>query len=177
VSARPAALVAALVALGLGTSCLTYRGPRGVREQLESQMGVELDREFGIKLGFLSTKLASGIARMASDEPLPLRGISGIGVVTYNLPPSKDREQRSLRELKLDGWETLLRVRDHGDDATVLARMDGEHIRGLLFVVKDDDEVTIAKIRGRLERMLETAINQSLEGRGPGAIDDLARSR
>ncbi len=71
---RGLALAVLLPTLG----CFAYREPAEVRDALDRRFGAGLEREFGFKAGFLTTKLAGGMLRLASDEPAATRGVSGV---------------------------------------------------------------------------------------------------
>lgn len=163
-------LVPAVAALLLsGAACFAYRGPREVRQALDAQLGVELDREFGFKVGFLGTKLALGVARLASEEPVPLSGLRRIELAVYSIP-GPGNSGRHLSDLKLKGWESVIRVRDAGGEAVVLVRQERDSIRGLLLVVQDhgedDGQVMVARLSGSLERLLKGTVRDSLAGSG-----------
>jgi hypothetical protein len=57
-----------IVLAGTGCGLAFYRGPAGMEGALERQLDCELNRDFGLKLGFLMAPLASSIVRKAADE-------------------------------------------------------------------------------------------------------------
>ncbi len=155
-----AALGAALVAGG--ASCVTYRGPRGVEEAIEREIGADLDREFGLKLGWTSTRVVAALVRDgAEDDPLDLGGLTGLGVAVFGVPEGARPPRRiDGRRLGLRGWETVLDVRDEGEQVLLLARGRGGEIRDALVVAYDGEEVVLARLRGRLDRI----VDRMLEG-------------
>lgn len=174
---RTALALSAAIALAPSAGCIGSHSTRDVRSAIDDQMGVRLDRDFGLKMGFLSTKLALGVVRLASDEPIPMRGLSGLELAVYSLPEG-ERSRKPLRgliDLELDGWETVLRVRDDGGEALVLVRQNGDSIRGLLFVVQDDSDrqVLVARLRGRLERLLEDSLRAGFDGAGHDGVREV----
>jgi hypothetical protein len=50
-----------------------------------------------------------------------------------------------------------MRVRDHDEHATMLQRLDGDRVQGLVVLVVDHDEVTLVNLVGEIdpERLAE----------------------
>ncbi|HEX6850204.1 MAG TPA: DUF4252 domain-containing protein [Candidatus Polarisedimenticolaceae bacterium] len=145
--------------LSTAPACVFYRGPQGVEDALEAQMGVELDREFGIRLGFVSTKIASGIARAVDDEDaLGELHLSSVGVATFTMegtpenPPVLDPKRLGLR-----GFETVLRAKDDGDDVLLAVRSRKGSVREAVLVVCDGEEVVITRFKGDLDALVRAA--------------------
>lgn len=166
----PAAAV--ILAVTACAGCLTARGPIEVRDALRERYGFVPEREFGLRAGFLTTKLALGVARLASDEPIPGLGISGFEVATYRMPAADPTHRGGIRDLKIRGWAPVVRVRDRDGEAVILVREGGSSFRGLLVVSADpaDDEIVVVRLRGRLERMLQGAVREAMGGAGSEAI-------
>ena len=164
-----AALGVALVAGE--ASCVAYRGPRGVEAAIEREIGAELEREFGLKLGWTSTRLVGSLTRSdAGDEPLDFRDLTGIGVAVFAVPEGARPPRRlDARRLGLRGWETVIDVRNEGEQVLLLAKPRGGAIREMLAVVYDGEEVVLARLRGRLDRLIERMLGAAEEDGARGA--------
>jgi hypothetical protein len=149
----------AATALMTTPACVFYRGPQGVEDALERQMGVELDREFGIKLGFLSTKVASGIAHAVDDEDeLGELHLSSVGVATFTVEGTPERAPvLDPDRLGLRGFETVLRAKDGGDDVLLAVRSKKGSVREAVLVVCDGEEVVISRFKGDLDALVRSA--------------------
>lgn len=175
------ALLLSLAAAALATApaCVFYRGPQGVEDALEDQMGVELEREFGIKLGFLSTKAASGLAHAIDDEDeLGELKLSSVGVATFTVEGTPEHAPvLDPKRLGLRGFETVLRARDGGDDVLLAVRAKKGSIREAVLVVCDGEEVVISRFKGDLDALVRAATAKQarlskLEVEGNGSSAD-----
>ena len=154
-----AAIVFALAGAIGAPGCVSYRGPRGVEDALERQMGVELEREFGLKLGFVGTKTVSGLARAVDDEDaLAAVHLTSVGVATFTIEGTPTQAPRLDPErLGLHGFETVLRAKDEGDDLLLAVRSKRGSIREAVFVVCDGEEVVISRFEGDLDALVQAA--------------------
>ena len=138
-------------------SCISFRGPEDLRRDLARSAGVEPDRETGITIG----RLGMIIARMATDDDdISLRGVRKVEVGVYEVVGDR-RGTGERRPLELPGWETVVRVRDEGDDVFVLIEPREGQIRRLLVIVADEDEWVLVRVRGRLNGFLEHAMRMA----------------
>ena len=149
------ALAVALLAAASG--CVAYRGPRGVEAALEAQMGVELHREFGLKLGWASTKFTGAlVAHDGDDDALAIKDLTGLGVAVFSVPRGAGRRTRlDPDRLHLGGFATVVTVRDRDGQVLLLAKSRRGTIREIVFLACDDDEVVVARLRGDLDRLVE----------------------
>lgn len=95
-----------------------------------------------------------------SDEP-EFAGIvddlRGIYVRQYSLASARANIQNSVdsmaRTLESNGWETLVRVREEGENTFVYLLSDGDVINGLVVMSLDeeDNEATFVTIDGRID--------------------------
>lgn len=157
---RMALLLLAATLVATASSCVFYRGPRGVEDALEDQMGVELEREFGIKLGFLATKAASGIVRAVDDEDaLEEMKLSSVGVATFMVEGTPERPANlDPARLGLRGFETVLRAKDGGDDVLLAVKSKRGTVREAVLVVCDGEEVVISRFKGDLDALVRAAM-------------------
>lgn len=156
---RMALVLLAATTLAATPACVLYRGPKGVEHALEQQMGVELDREFGIKLGFLLTKAASGVARAVDDDDvLGELHLSSVGVATFTVEGTPQRPANlDPKKLGLRGFETVLRARDDGDDILLAVKTKKGSVREAVLVVCDGREVVVSRFKGDLDALVRAA--------------------
>ncbi len=149
------ALAAALVAASAG--CVTYRGPRGIESAIEDQIGANLEREFGLKLGWATTKLTGSIVAHDGDgDALAFQDVTGLGVAVFKVPEGATRRAAlDPGRLGLSGFETVLDARDRDGQVLVLARMRHDTVHEIVLVSCEDDEVVIARLRGDLDGLLQ----------------------
>lgn len=150
--------VAALTLVAAG--CMTYRGPRGVEKALEEQLGVEMDREYGIKLGWTSTKIVLALTR-DDDEPALDFDLDGIGVATFVLPPGARKVRLDPESLGLDGWDTAIRVHDEDGSVLLVTRGRKGKIHEMIFVSVDDEEAVLGRLNGDLGRLVEKMVRDT----------------
>lgn len=148
-------IVAALAAAS--TACVTYRGPRGIETAIEDQMGANLEREFGLKLGWTATKITGAIVAHDGDEDaLAFKDLTGLGVAVFKVPEGASHlAGLDPARLHLGSFETLLNVRDRDGQVLVLAKTRHNSIHEVVFVSCDDEEVVVARLRGDLDRLVE----------------------
>lgn len=168
----PRHLASSVVALALAVSfvgCVTYRGPRDLRDVIAEQTGVDPERTFGLKLGWVSTKLTAGIVHLAdADDDLPLHGLTGVKLATYDVPRAATVRPAAfdLRRCELPGWETVVRVRDGADQVLIQVKPGRDSIKGLTIIAVDEDELVYMSLRGNLDRTLETVMRDAADRKG-----------
>lgn len=108
--------------------------------------------------GALLKMLTSAISEKNKELGEVLSGIVSINAVVVELDDeSGDKAVRLARstaeELKDDGWEQIIHVRQKGDaNVAVLAHHDDDDIDGLVvLVVEGDDQVVFANIAGTID--------------------------
>ena len=58
------------------------------------------------------------------------------------------------------GWETFVRVREKNEMVECYYKLKSEDIIGIYAIVLDDDNLVIAEVRGRLDKIIEKAIQE-----------------
>lgn len=165
------ALLGTLLA-GSGCGLAFYRGPAGMEGALERQLDCELNRDFGLKLGFLMAPLASSIVRKAADEEDEafLKGLHlrKVGVAVFHVEhQGSDVRRLDPAKLGLAGWDTLARVKQNGEQLLVMSKPEKSGgIRNVVLVTYDGDEVAIVRIKGDLDKLVQAAAEAAArEGR------------
>lgn len=159
---RRAGLCCALVAVVAvaATGCVTYRGPRGVESAIERQLGVKLDREAGIKLGWTSTKIMLSIINDDDDPALDF-DLDGIGVATFTIPAGARKARLDPKRLGLGEWDTAIRARDADGDMLLVTKEKRGKIREVILIVIDDEEVVLGRLKGDLGALVEKLVRDT----------------
>ena len=163
----------AVVAIALiSTGCWFGTGSTSdIRYEVTDQTGVDLEPDFGIKLGRLTTAMAKPFARKAAGESIPLKGIAKIEVGIYNVVDSRDPVESGMADLEFAGWEPIVRIRDGDERIQILCRTEGERIRAMLVVVLDGDELVVVRLKGNLHKFLPGALEYAGWDEMHGAFD------
>ena len=166
------AVLAGLLLSGSGCGLAFYRGPAGMEGALERQLDCELNRDFGLKLGFLLAPLASSIVRKTADtgdeEFLKGLHLRKVGVAVFHVEDQgTDVRRLDPAKLGLSGWHTLARVKQDGEQLLVMSKPEKSGgIRNVVLVTYNGDEVAIVRIKGDLDKLVQAAAEAAArEGR------------
>jgi len=164
-------LVCAAIIVVSGSGCMTYRGPQGVAATIEQKAGLELHREFGIKLGPISTRIAASIVHQG-DGDLDLRDLSGIGVAVFEVSDKKGAGSQPLtaKDLGVAGWRPMLDTRSDGEQILILVKPNDHEIREMMLLSIDSDEVVVARLKGHLDRLIAKTLDAANRGGAHGAV-------
>jgi hypothetical protein len=152
-------IVTVLVTCG---SCISFHGPKDLRRDLVQVTGVELERESGVSVGPMGVMLA----RWFTDEDeVPLKGVRRVQVGVYEVTDFGDSGygHETVLPPDLPGWETVVRVHEDDETVFVMLREEDEMIRGMLVVVMERDEWVLVRIKGKLNRIVESAMEMAFE--------------
>lgn len=157
---RNALITAVLIPFLLLTSgaCM-FRGPGDLRRDLSREADVELDRQFGMRLGRISTSIAR-LAMKTGDDDVSLRGLRRIEVGVYEVVSGGDAV---IEPPNLEGWDTFVRIREPGESVYVMGRYRDEKLRNIVVVVAEEDEWVLVRLTGKLDRMLRDAMELAFE--------------
>ena len=136
---------------------------------MERKMGVELHRDFGIRLGPLSTKFAASF--VGNDEDFDLHGVTRVGVAVFEVGARSGAAPRPIEpgDLGGSGWTTGLSSRDDGEQVLLLVKTRGDSIHDMMFLAVDGDEVVVARLTGRLDELVAKAMNGANHAGASGA--------
>jgi len=143
-------------------SCISFHGPKDVRRDLTQATGVRLERQSGVSIGPMGVMLARWFT---SDEDVPLKGVRHVQVGVYEVTDSGESGYGATGVLPPDlpGWQTVVRVQDDDENVFVMLQEKDEKIRGMLVVVMDRDEWVLVRVRGRLDHMVERAMEMAFD--------------
>lgn len=141
----------------LSPGCITFLGPEDLRLAVSLSSGVGLDREFGVGVDGLTLRMATSIAGV----PVPLRGVTWVDVGIYKIDKfglgTSESKRCMIGNIDLPGWEPIVRMRggEDGVEAAVFVKCDGSSIRGIVVFARDGDELVIARLLGRIDKLIE----------------------
>ncbi len=153
------ALVFLLAVTAVG--CIRFRGPEDLRREISREAGVRLEKETGITVTRSGVALARIGMRIAGKGEYVVPGVRRVEVGVYDVQGLRDGVDapQAFDLPLLEGWERILRVRDEGEQIFMLARVDDDEIvRNMLLVVAEEDEWVLVRLRGKLNRALEKAV-------------------
>ena len=165
--ARGAGLLGLLSAAFLLNACFTHTGHLDrMAHKLEAQLpATRFEPQFGLKFGRLSLGLAKGITNLAlNEEELDglhiLRGVKKVEFATYKTVGASAADFTGELELSLrkTGWQTLARFREDGELGWIVYRMEEDILRNLVVCILSEEELTMVRLSGRLDRLITAAI-------------------
>lgn len=170
VATLAALLVLLPPALALSGCKTEAPGLDAVRVAIDRQLpGTRLEPEVTFSLGRFSLGLVKGLSRLGDDEDGEhasriLSHLRRIEIGVYELVPT-GAEAANLglpaaleQELRRQGAEVLVRVRDEGEQTLVFFEPEGEAIRTMYVVALDDTELVLLRLQGRLDHLLAEAL-------------------
>lgn len=177
----PLALLLLLLPL---TGCLYSREMARTRHAVEQHTGADLDRQVVFTIGPLGLRTVGWMAGLSGDDEVALartylRDVRRVKVGVYEVEAPGLLDGTAfppVRRLERRGWETLVRVREDDEAVWVLYRERKGRIRDLYVVALDDEELVLARVKGRLDRMVARALHERTfwdggdtdEAEGPG---------
>jgi len=159
---RELRILSMVVCLATCVSCIWLHGPEDLRHDLADSAGVDLHRETGVTVG----RLGLAIARMVTKEDeIPLKGVRKVEVGVYEVVGTRRGvpEPRPVQMPEMPGYEPVVHVHEEGEDVFVMIKIEEEQIRRMLVIVAEQDEWVLVRIRGKLNRILEQAMEMAFE--------------
>lgn len=147
------AIAAALLPAASG--CIMFGfGPEDLRLAVSRAEGVSLTPEVCLSMDGLSVALAGALA----GSPVPLHGIGWLDIGVYRVGGEHNVFDSKIHEMNLKGWDSLVRVRSKTENVHVLVDGKGDRVNGLVVVMREPEQIVIARIRGDLNRFFEEAM-------------------
>jgi len=151
----------------LVSGCFYSREISQTRRDLErSYPGLELDQQVVVSIGPLGLRTAGWIAGFVPEEEAQLasryiREVQRVKVGVYEvdrLGAARDFDPAALERFERGGWETAARIREDDELVWVMYRERRDTVRDLYVVVLDGDELILARVQGRLNRLMEQVV-------------------
>jgi hypothetical protein len=139
-----------------------------VRDDIQSQLPeATFHKEVELSVGPVGLGLVRFVTSLIPDarEARPyLKDVSRVQVGVYEATVTSTAGlsmPKKLRALLDDGWEVAIRMRDEDEAVWLLYRADDESIREVFVVVLNPDELVLVKAKGRLERLVALALEET----------------
>lgn len=160
--------LAVLSLSSLFVGCASAPSTETVRWEIQRRFPeARFEREEHIHLGRISMGLLRGLVRMVPGKvegQAFLTRVHDLEVSTYKVRSLPDLdgiqgETRFERQLAQAGWSMVVRARDEGSHSWVFVRGGQDGVLRNLFVVDlEQDELTLVRIDGRLDKAFAEAI-------------------
>ena len=109
-----------------------------------------------LSVGRVPLRIAGRFAMDTPEGQQLFRGLHGVRVRVYEL----DERSRSafntgveqlLQQLKNEGWEPAVVVREAGELVQILVKLEEEILQGMTIVVREKEEATVVNLMGELK--------------------------
>jgi len=161
-------LLPALTLLLVG--CATNFSPRLVRSEIREQTGQDPLAALELDLGRFTTFVIKS-ALAGADGELPFAGLESLQFAVYETP-SGSGSALDVTQIRVIGWEQVLRAYDPQRSGMVLIRPSGDRVGDLVVLGAGPKKVVYGRLRGALSPDLPAAMRDVLERGGP---DELQR--
>lgn len=163
-----------VVVLAQLSACMSFsdRSFRSTRDSLSAQMpGITLEKEFAVSFGSGLFNFLNVVTMDAAD----ISDLDKVQVAVYNVDSAGRHisfddidfsETLRSRGANLH-WETVVKVRQDGEQVWVLVGMDLERdvLDAVSVFVLENDELVMIKVDGDLNRMIEFALRPASDRR------------
>lgn len=152
------------------TGCFFSREIANTRRDIESAYpDVHLEKQIVLNLGPMSLRTVRWMARLVPDDESDmaaryLRDVRRVKVGVFRAERPEMVEEMDIRRLGFEReWEVAVRMRREGESVWVMYREDDLTVNDLYFVVLDDEDLVIARVHGRLERLLARVMEDHVQ--------------
>ncbi|MCB0720266.1 MAG: DUF4252 domain-containing protein [Bacteroidetes bacterium] len=161
------AVLAGLLLVTSLSGCFYSREMARTRHDIERvNPGLDFKRGMSMNLGPFSLRLARWILRRVDDEDAweATEYLSEVRRVKVGIYPRRDSRGElsrmpTLRRFESRGWELAVRANEEGESVMIYYRERHDTVSDMFAVVVSDDELVVARIEGRLNRLLEKAMS------------------
>jgi hypothetical protein len=166
----------------LASGCITATSSEiaSMKDDIETALDADFERQVGIRLGRVSIGLGKAIMNMVAgedDEELAqatqmLRGLRKVEVSVYETGEIgrdgwQDVSRRVERAMAREDFTATVRVRDDEELAWVFCRLDEkEQLRAVTVIALDHEQLMLVRLGGRLDRALAAAISLARDAAG-----------
>ncbi len=160
------------VGLLLLTGCITSSYLDGLcREVAREYPEARFEREFSLSLGSISigtARLVAGFSEDGREVREYLSDVTQVQIAVYkvrDLPTlTKNRIPDALGQmLKDDGWEVVVKAQEDDEIAWILFHEDKHGISDVHITALDDEELVMVRVSGRLDELLDKALDDHHE--------------
>lgn len=161
-SASRPAVVALVILLVLPlTGCLFSREISQTRREIETAYpDLRLEREVVVNLGPISLAMIGWMAGLVPDQDVAvarryLKDVSRVKVGVFRAEGAAGLQDVDAGLFGFEkGWQVAVKARQEEERVWVLYRDGPETLRDLYVVVLNDEDLVVARVRGRLDRLI-----------------------
>lgn len=149
------------VAIGL-QGCVGFSGPNGIRNSIARSQDVKLEKEFGVDVGPLGFFVVNTLA--LPFVPMTMDGMEWAAFGEYTIKPTAkcSLSEFNLDAVELKGWEPFVRVREPGSSIKIMYNAGGDHIRKMLFLAREGNQLMIVKAEGNFDKIIDNLFKSDL---------------
>lgn len=166
--------------LALHGCATTLRTPEDVRQYAGIARGVEYTRESGFQVGEgLTTLVRTALSASSVETPALVDAIDELEVATYRTEAwTLPQKPVVLQPSDFSGWDPLVTMQtERSENFLALGRGRGDSIRHLLLVVDGGAKLTVVRVEGYLDDVVEQAMKFALDrAERPDLIDGAERN-
>ena len=164
-------LPALLLTAGLLSGCIYSREISHTRRDIERQYPqAQLKREVVLNLGPVSMRMARWFSGLVKDEEMQtarsyLKEISRAKIGVFEVEAMPDLSEIDLSRLdrmRRNGWELAVKMREEDEVVWVMYKERKGTVRDLYVFVLDDEELVVARIKGRLDKLIARVMEDHL---------------
>ena len=142
---------------------------KNTRNLILDELGpVSVDTEVQIRVGPGMLSFGGFVASFTDADQNALsylRDIRNVEVGVYNLQRKTEGNAFSMpkkvrKSLAKNGYEPMVRTRDRGEETWVMTKMRKNRLEAIYVIVIEQEELVLVEVRGRLERVVEKAIEE-----------------
>lgn len=147
-------------ALLVASGCVTFRGPERLRGNVVAEAKVELTKQAGLSANTFGLLWAAAFA----EVPEVVWHISTFDVGIYDIThlPYGDRPPLDMRHFNLPEWTPAVYMHENGEDVRILVQQNSKRIRTLAAFFLDENELTIVRVSGNINKLLEQTTRDEL---------------
>ena len=142
----------------LNLSACGFTAPRSDEGFAELESPGIFDTNKSVSLSIGPTLLHFAAANMDDDDASRslLRGLDGVRIRVYKIERNPKKVAHRVAEmqsiLQQAGWESVLLVREEGEETHLLVKIRDERILGLtLLAMEDDEAVVVINLMGEIQ--------------------------
>lgn len=157
---RSAGIAAILLAAVAFSGCW-FHGPSEIRDEISLSTGTEYETELGLTLGRTSMAITKiGLDTSEDENDHSLKGVRKLQVGVYHPKGSfaSTKKESRLSAESFENWSPLVRMIEDGENVLVLVREKKSHIREMLVIVEEPDELVVVRMKGKLDHLLDDAM-------------------
>lgn len=152
------------------TGCFFSREIANTRRDIESAYpDLRLEKQIVLNLGPLSLRTLGWMTRLVPEDEAEmasryLRDVSRVKVGVYRAEQPGDFRTLDVRNFGFEkDWEVAVKSRQAGERVWVMYREGAKTVEDLYVVVLSEEELVIARVHGRLERLLARVMEDHVD--------------